>query len=57
MLISGKAILRLIDQVAASNTVIVPGFVLPAVSSNWVSTQTSPTPGVAGLNNSANSIS
>ena len=57
MLIAGNAILRFIVQFVVSSTVMVPGFVLLAVFSNWVLIHTSPTPGVVGLDNGPNAIS
>src|SRR5882762_5339914 len=46
--ICGSATFRVGSHVVALTAVAVPGFVFLAVSSNWVSTHTSPTPGVAG---------
>src|SRR5215469_5808453 len=43
-LMDGSATFLVTCQLAASTAVAVPGFVLCAVSSNSVSTQTSPTP-------------
>src|SRR5690348_115074 len=49
MLISGRATFRSTVHLVTSTLVDVPDFVLPAVFSIWVSTQTSPTPGVLGF--------
>jgi hypothetical protein len=57
MLICGSATLRVTCHVEASSRDAVPGFSLPAVRSNCVSTHTSPTPGVAGLNSGGSVLS
>ena len=49
MLSSGRAAFFVTAQFSTSMAVAVPGLVFVAVCSNWVSTQTSPTPGVAGF--------
>src|SRR5690349_15296136 len=49
MLSCGRATFFDTVQFSTSMAVAVPGLVLAAVSSNWVSTQTSPTPGTAGF--------
>src|SRR5882672_7827849 len=49
MLIPGRNIFRVISHVDVSKLVIEPGFVLPADSSNWVSSKTVPTPWTSGF--------
>ena len=49
MLIPGRATFFDTVQFSTLTAVAVPGLVLPAVFSNWVSTHTSPTPGIAGF--------
>src|SRR5581483_3500815 len=48
MLIDGNATFLMTSHDVALTAVAVPGLLLPPVSSNCVSTQTSPTPGVPG---------
>ncbi len=49
MSICGRATFLATCHFSTSTAVDVPGLDLEAVSSNWVSIQTSPTPGTAGF--------